>query len=1158
MSDLHHTWVFSAREIAELVTIPPATPLYPTEEQQRVIEQPLGGSALVIAGAGSGKTETIANRVVWLVANGIVAPEQILGLTFTRKAAGELAERVTNSLMRFHSRLVDAAERGALSAAQFERFTALDEVLIEGLDTPEISTYDSFAAGIVQEFGPLVGVPSGLTLIDKPTAWGIAQRVVRESRDPELLDTDLTANRLVELVLSLSSEIAANLTTPQQVDQVAAEFLRVRSLPYNDKDAVEAAQGRPSGKMYADITKATAAVAAQPMITRLVREYAHLKSEQGLIEFSDQLRTAMHIVATTPAARDALRDRHRAVLLDEVQDTSVAQTRLLSAIFAGSPVMAVGDPHQSIYGWRGASAEGLVSFHRDFRGSGAGSGAGSGTENGTTLTLSTSWRNPSRILEAANLVSAPLRAESPVPVPMLSPRTGASSGTIEWDFPETVHEERQGVAAWMRSAREAHLELHGELPTAAIIFRKRAPMAAFAAALAAEGVPHRIVGVGGLLSTPEVIDIVATLRCLWFADAGSELLRLLAGPRFAVGPRDLWGLTRVAHWFRRRDSAHQQLSDADRAADEVITDPDRAFTTLDALDEIADMRDLEHRALQDISVEGRERLREAGLMLRHLRSLLAEGPLELIRAVTHVLHLDIELDAHERRISAGSAASRANIDLFTEAVESFLAIDEVGTLASVLHWLEFATSEDEAAEYAPEPEPGTVQLITVHGSKGLEWDLVAVPRLVEGEFPGGSKDGAGWLRPGQLPDELRGDRAARPELEWRTAATQKELRDAISAYQDALKERHAAEERRLAYVAITRSASRLLLSGSFWGGQKRPRDPALYLRECEASGGEGGDGIITGLPSSSAHEQDPGEAEELTLTWPIDPLGARAQQVLRAAELVSESLVSSHGADDGSSEVQIDPTIALLLAERRMRLRSSDDRVADTDLPATAPRITASSFHEFIEDPREAERARQRPVPERPYRRTRLGNRFHEWVERRSTTVQGTALSLVSVDEWIDALSRDEGVGVLSEGFDEDQELDALIEQFERSRWAGLQPHEVELEVSVPFAGSRLVCKLDAVFRAGEGDDARYEIVDWKTGRSPKTEAERKARFYQLDLYRVAYSEWASIDPSRIDVTLFYVAEGIELRGEDVRPRAELETLWARASAEAANSSPAA
>ncbi|MCW2287474.1 DNA helicase-2/ATP-dependent DNA helicase PcrA [Leucobacter luti] len=1236
--------VFAAARIAELLAVPPAPVLTPTPEQQAVIEQPLGGSTLVVAGAGSGKTETMANRVVWLVANELVAPDTVLGLTFTRKAAGELRERITGRLAVFIDRLRDAAERGTLAPAEFGAFERLDVLLADGLDIPEVSTYNSFAAGVLQEFGIAAGVAPGAAVIDEATAWRLARDVVIRSADSELAESDMRIPELIRHILSIDHAVADNLTSLDRVDQVVSEFGRVIQLPYNEKELGT----EPSGRVYAPVRDAVAALTGTPLITRLAREYAAAKEERGLIEFPDQLALATRALEHSPDAIAALRRRHRAVLLDEVQDTSVGQTRFLSMIFSGSSVMAVGDPHQSIYGWRGASAEGLRSFHTDF--APRGRALRTQHEAPATLTLSTSWRNPSRVLDAANTIAGVLAETAASTVPKLTARPGAGSGTVEWAYPETVHEERLAVAEWMRDARVAHLREHGELPSAAVIFRTRKHMAAFSAALSDVGVPNRIVGLGGLLTTPEVTDVVCTLRALWYADAGGELIRLLAGPRFRVGVADLAGLKEAARWFGERDLAQQPLSEADRVADQVLPDPDRQFTLLDALDQIAHMRELDHRALRSISVAGRERLSEAGRMLASLRTLVGGDIGELIGATVQALRLDIELDANEQREHAGTSAAHANLDLFGDLVDSYLAIDTRGTLASVLEWIERAIETDESAEHVAAPVPGTVHLITAHGSKGLEWDLVVVPRLVVGEFPGSARAGAGWLRTGQIPDELRGDAAARPELNWRIADTQDELRGRIAEYKTALKERHAEEERRLAYVAITRSADRLLLTGSFWGGQTRARVPSVFLTEL------GEAGIITGLPVESAHETDPSVAEELVAQWPLHPLGAREGAVLAAAEVLRTALAVAQRPDasdvdrerpphattgnvadtldgrqnrDAQSHTQgdeatverneaaqarderltpLDETVALLLAERNAALAGESLIRKPEDLPA---RITASTFHEFIEDPTRSERFRLRPVPQRPYRRTRVGNRFHEWVERRATTAIGTALPLAGLEDALDGepfqpertfsleVTSDSNAKVGSElpqaaeraeaaegveaveavevqtgaevpaapegqrsadgfgtsisdldGGGDEAELRPLIEEFERSRWALLAPIAVELEVTLPFAGRTLVCKLDAVYRQSDdrGGAERTEIVDWKSGRSPRTDAERESRFFQLDLYRHAYAQWARVSPELIDVSLFYVAEGIELRSGAPRSLAELETIWLTAA----------
>ena len=1124
------TAVFSAARIAEILAVPPAPPLAPTAEQRAVIEHPLGGTALVVAGAGSGKTETMANRVVWLVANGFAAPDAVLGLTFTRKAAGELRERISGRLAAFAARLADAAERGALEPREVERAGQLHELLADGLEIPDVSTYNAFAAGVLQEFGAAAGLAPGATVIDEATAWRIAREVLLASRDPGLVESQLRVPELIRHVLALDHAVSDHLTSLDRVDRVVEEFARVRHLPYNDADR----GSEPSGKQYAAVRDAVASLAETPLITRLSREYAEEKQRRGVIEFPDQLALATAALESSADARRTLRRRHRVVLLDEVQDTSVGQTRFLARIFSGSSVMAVGDPHQSIYGWRGASAEGLQSFHADFGARRSDRQAGDPVQPEVppaTLTLSTSWRNPGAVLDAANRIAAPLAADAAIDVPVLAPRPGASDGGVEWRFPETVHEERHAVAEWMRAARDAHLAEQGELPTAAVIFRTRSQMPAFAAALAEAGVPARIIGLGGLLTTPEVTDVVSTLRCLWYADAGADLIRILAGPRFRIGVADLGGLRDAARWFGERDVTQRPLSPADRAPDRVLPDPDRAYTLVDALDQIAGMRDLEHRALSGISPVGRDRLREAGRMLASLRQGVGGSITELIGAAVHALRIDIELDANEARELAGSSAAHANLDAFTDLVEGYLAVDAQGTLPSLLEWIERATVADEAAEHVAAPAPGTVQLITAHGSKGLEWDLVAVPRLVTGEFPGSARAGAGWLRTGQLPDELRGDAAARPALNWRIAETQQELRERITEYREALKERHLEEERRLAYVAVTRSAHRLLLSGSFWGGQTRPRPPSTYLIELQEAG------VIAGLPEASSHAEDPSDHAELTLEWPLDPLGARAAPVRAAADAVTAAIADA--AAGSPPDAEVDATVRLLLAERAVQNAGSaaGARLGD-QLPE---RLTASTFHEFVEDPVTAERARLRPVPQRPYRRTRVGNRFHEWVERRATTARGTQLPLSGFDE-----AGGDAPGEPVELWTEEVELAPLIERFEQSRWAELQPVAVELEVTLPFAGRTLVCKLDAVYQLA---DDRVEIVDWKSGRSPRTDAERESRFFQLDLYRHAYAQWAGVDPDRIDVSLFYVAEGVEVTGGVPRSLDELEAIWGRAAA---------
>lgn len=1098
--------LFTASDIAEILAEPGAPVLYPTDEQRRVIEQPLGPTTLVIAGAGSGKTTTMANRVVWLVANGLVRAGGILGLTFTRKAAGELADRVRRQLMTF---LEHAAHRGArvLSLEQQTQVERLSYELEESFEFPEISTFNAFAVSVLQEFGASAGLASGASLLDEAAAWNLAREVVLQSEEDELRRNDFSLTSLVDQVIHLDGAVHEHLTSFDSVIRHSDALTEVARLPYNDKEL----DSGLSGKLYADLRKTLQDVGSTSLIARLAAEFARTKQERGLLEYSDQVALALQTVERSPDAVEILAARSPVVLLDEMQDTSVGQTKLLSRIFAGNSVMAVGDPHQSIYGWRGASSSNLLDFHASFSRRG---------NAGETLTLSTSWRNARVILEAANVIAAPLRASSVIDVPTLQERPGVPQGSIAVTYPETIHAEFAEVAQWLATSRDEWERKEGVLPTAAVIMRSRKFMPHISAELTRHGIPNEIVGLGGLLTTPEVTDVVAVLRCLWYADANSELIRVLSGPRFRVGVADIHGLRRASRWFSGRDHTQQRVAEDERL---LLTEDVDEVSLLDALDHLADSP-VGHVAFRGITDTGRDRMIEAALLLRDLRSLISASIADLVDAIVHALRLDIELESNEYSLHEGAAA-RANLDSFVDVVENFISTDAEGSLRSLLLWLERTMRDDAVAEHVAQAEPGTVQIITGHSAKGLEWDLVAIPRLVTDEFPTRSRDAGGWLRSGALPDECRGDRHHRPRLEWRLAATQAELRARIADYREENIALHEDEERRLAYVALTRARHAALLSGAFWAQAKKPRHPSPYLVELTDAG------LISGIPADSRHEEHPDTHREETLQWPLDPLGRRAGAVHAAADAVRRTLKA------GPKRSEVERSVELLLQEAEARSRTPQNSAQSVN------RVNASAFHEFIADPEAASRQRLRPIPARPHRNTRVGNLFHEWVERRTSTALGTAIPLAFEIET--EASEEPEVTLHTE--DASRALEDLQEKFERSRWAQLQPIAVEQEVSIPFLTGRIVCKLDAVYRIGE----RIEIVDWKTGRAPATAAERTQRMLQLDLYRHAYAAHSGVPVENIDVALFYVAEEQEIRGTAPRELRELEDLWTRAMSQA-------
>lgn len=272
--------------------------MIPTHEQQRIIDHPLT-PLRVAAGAGTGKTTTIAMRLASLVLRDQIEPESTLGITFTNKAAAELADRL-------RSHLPELAKSGR-------------EV--------EVTTYHGFAHKLLSEFGPMVGLPREVTVIGP----GYQRQLLRDalsSTPPSVLDLTAPARRVDELS-TLSSRLGDHLRSP-------ADLLE---LPVED-----------------DVT------AERHDMALVLATYESLKTRLGVVDYSDLIRIAHQIVSDRALAA-RVRDRYRLVLLDEYQDTNPAQRELLLSLFGdGFPVTAVGDPDQTIYEWRGASLENFSSF----------------------------------------------------------------------------------------------------------------------------------------------------------------------------------------------------------------------------------------------------------------------------------------------------------------------------------------------------------------------------------------------------------------------------------------------------------------------------------------------------------------------------------------------------------------------------------------------------------------------------------------------------------------------------------------------------------------------------------------------------------------------------------------------------------------------------
>lgn len=1050
----------NADQIADALSRP-----RPTAQQRAVIESPLA-PALVVAGAGSGKTETMAGRVLWLLANRMVDPSQILGLTFTRKAAGELA-------LRIRERIADLARVGLLGEGY------------DPFDAPTVATYNSYANTLYRDNAAALGRESDGAVLGEAAAWQLARTTVIRTKDDRLADIGKNLDPVTKATLTISRSLAENVAVPVEVQEFARRFARIVDLPPGGRGA------------YAQVDGWAETVGALDVLVDLAAEYGDAKVRRGLVEYSDQVALALEILRRQPRVAEIERDRFRVVLLDEYQDTSVVQARLLAQLFAGHPVMAVGDPNQSIYGWRGASASNLDDFATAF-------GA-----TDTRFALSTSWRNGRRILDVANTIVAPFVAGAKVQVDRLDASPTASDLPVDIEFLETVADEADAAARWLK----ARLDVRGTPPSAAMLFRTRKTQGFFLEAMRRHGVKFHVLGIGGLLAEPEVADLVCALTVMNDPSAGLELVRLLAGSRWRVGVQDLWALHRLASWLRDRDYAQQRYDDELAQALKASVAEGEGGSIVDALDFLSTARE-GHTALASFTPEGLDRLRDAGRLIARLRSRGGLDLPDLVALVLQELQLDIEVSANDYRPLGAST-----FEAFFDAVGNYLALEEVATLGGFLSWLREAEQREDLSPRPEDPEPGTVQVLTIHGAKGLEWDHVVVPRLVDDELPGRPVEGGylGWLAFGQLPWSFRGDAAELPVFAWESQTTRKDLVDEQKAFGGRVREHLLAEERRLAYVAVTRARHGLLLSGSFWATQAKPRVPSVYLTE-----------LGLDLPEGPASDENPMGDDLERIIWPMDPLGRRRAAVESAAAAVRDTDPAIVGpwTDD----------VELLLEERRRRLGAPE--------PVEVPtRVPASRFKDYVSEPDAVASGLRRPMPEQPYRATQLGTLFHSWVENRfgpGGDAEQLAAATVGADELDAAPGEIDAGDTLT-----DADLDRLKATFEASPWAARRPVEVEREIHLPFDGRIIICKIDAVYEV----DGRFEVVDWKTGKAPKDAADLEQKQLQLALYRLAYSKWRGIDPDLIDAVFYFVADNRVIRPDHIYDESELLERWRAALA---------
>ncbi len=1021
----------------------------PSAEQMAAITSAMEPS-MIVAGAGTGKTTVMAGRIAWLIMTQQVPPDRILGLTFTTKAANELLKRVRGFLPAALKYLPDASAHADLGE-------------------PVISTYNAFGSRLLKEHALRLGLEPDARVVVDATRYQLAMRVVCQS-NYDLGGLGYSPTTAVTEMLKLDEQCSNYLVDPNFI--IENDSHRLLGL-----EAIEKKQ-----ELTHDMIKTCQKRIA---LAKLVIDFRQAKISNDVIDYADQIRLAAQAAQNSQVMRDMLKEQFHVVLLDEYQDTSLSQKVLLQELFgSGHPVMAVGDPCQAIYGWRGAEITNMENFKTDFERQ-----VQDAWTPAEVYKLTANRRSGKNILAAANSLSDKLREIHPEIVRLVAADDAKPAGEIHTALLPTFTDEVEWVCDQISKLKP--VKSWNEV---AILLREKKNAQHYVNALESRGIPVQVVDPDALINLPEVREVVSYLEAIYDPTANSALARILQSPRWQIGPRDLAILGRHASELVRIDVTPDMPIDVQ--LDHIVSAVDKSqrVSLLDALELVSEDETLPY------SPEARVRLVELASQLRMLRKFCNESAIDLISRVIRVTGIGIEA------MALNSPEGSTHFDRLAALIDlagNFRNLEGDSSVAAFLEYLRTGQRFNSLVEADVTLSDNAVIVMSIHKSKGLEFPIVVVPDLTSGVFPSTPKDRHWPKNAFRIPPDSLGApiNPLLPEFPSPSGPRGVDFK----AYTSAAGELSIIDERRLAYVAITRAEQKVIASGSWWGPtQSRVRGPSDFL--IDLHGDATNPDVWTPAPDVDA--TNPLLSNIQYLTWPAQIDSVKRAQIQEHADLVRSAAAKLHDQSGLSSEELAlveswqQDVDALVLQSRQFESTERLVRLPDS--------LSASQLIALTADEESFLKTLVRPMPRKPSSAADRGTNFHSWVE----TFYGNR-ALIDTE----TLS-----GAMDDEIYTDDQLQALKAAFESGPFANRTPASLELPFALVVGGRTLRGRLDALFSGTLEDPAasdRWLVVDWKTGKPGS------ATDLQLSIYRQAAAQTLGVNPEQVQAAFYYVADQV-------------------------------